>query len=114
MMKTMTVFCEKQGPGFICSAENVGDYVRVIDWWKMENLSKNTKRSGAKNGNQDQIRAFTKPNMSVRTRSSHACAVQSSARNKIRAQIACAACKHRTTSQAVYFAMTVSFDKVCG
>ena len=49
MMKTMTVFCEKQGPGFIYSAENVGDYVRVIDWWKMENQSKNIKGSGAKN-----------------------------------------------------------------
>ena len=49
MMKTMTAFCEKQGLGLICSAENVGDYVRVIDWWKMENHSKNTKGSGAKN-----------------------------------------------------------------
>ena len=49
MMKTMTVFCEKQGPGFICSAENVGDYLRVIYWWKMENHSKNTTGSGATN-----------------------------------------------------------------
>ena len=52
--------------------------------------------------------------MGVRTRSSHACALQPSARHKIREQIACAASKHRATSLAVYFEMTVSFDKVCG
>ena len=116
MMKDMRNGCLAERLGLTCSAEYLGDDVRVIEWKKKEEKLKRQDREDEPNdGSDGEYRGFQKTHLSAgtklvsmtsvvlaRTWRTHAVALAANEKYNIRSKIATAAGKRKPASVALF------------